>query len=133
MDEFSADRFLQAAGGDGPIRIFVESQATNSGKLHSFQQPYILVGRHDRADLQLSDPEIARRQLYEQMVGGRLFVVNLSDRVRARWDNEPQSSGWVDEQQVISVGPFTLRFTGGAKRPGTLERRRISPLASSSY
>jgi hypothetical protein len=105
----SSDRYFRAAGGRAPLRVDVTSGAAPPRR-YEFSHPFALVGAHERADLVLNSPDISRRQLYLQMIDGRVFAVNLSARVPTLFGDEPCSAGWAVHGQELRLGPFALGF-----------------------
>lgn len=118
MSSQTTERFLRAAGGAASIRVMVDSKShgsqvySNAGwrRQFKFDQPFILIGNHERADLRLDSEAISRRQVYLQLLNGRLFATHLSKRVPTRWGAAEQTAGWIDRDTEISIGPYTLRF-----------------------
>src|SRR5262245_16283393 len=113
MTKYSVDRFLRACGGLQPIQLRVESSDDYSCSVFCFQQPYILLGHHECADIRLSNSEISQRQMYLQLIGGRLYCIALSQRVPTRWNGEIRPAGWIDFDDKITFGPFKLRLLAG--------------------
>ncbi len=131
MSNASPQRFLQAAGGRGPIRVLVSSGTSGPGKLFEFAQPSVLVGSRHRADLLLNHPEVSGRQLYLQLIDGRLFGVNLSTRAPTFWDAEARPSGWIERGTILHMGPFDLRFPDAEETHA--EPALGNPLTSASF
>jgi pSer/pThr/pTyr-binding forkhead associated (FHA) protein len=92
-----------------PLRLLVEVAGDSSTSVYDFQQPFVLIGHHERADLRLPHPEVSQRQLYLQVLGGRVFGVHLSSRVPTWWGGMARASGWVAKDEPISFGPYQLR------------------------
>jgi len=133
MSQSSSRGLPQAASGSNPIRIVVESSATNSRQERVFDGPFVLVGRHQRADLRLDSPEISSRQLYLHMIGGRLFGVHLSNHNPTLWGTTAKVSGWVDAEKGIKVGSYRLRFPSLTKTDRADPVHAANPLTAGSW
>jgi FHA domain len=110
MTKYSADRFLRACGMSEPLRLLVEGPGDGASSVYDFHQPFALIGHHERADLRLPHPEISQRQLYLQVLGGRVFGVHLSPRVPTWWAGTARASGWITKDETIAFGPYQLRL-----------------------
>src|SRR5579864_2084017 len=132
MNSAPSPELLRAAGGRRPIRVILDSTLSGTRKQFEFSQPFVLIGRSEQADLRLEHPDVSGRQLYIQLVHGRLFGVHLSNRVPTLWGNEARASGWLDGRKAINIGPYSLRFPAASH----LRRRNSTPtypLAVGSY
>lgn len=110
MTKFSTDRFLADCGATGPIRLTVHRDGDAAETAYIFQQPSVLIGSHERANLRLAHPQVGARQLYLQVLSGRLFAVQVSTRTETRWGGAARLSGWVDPDEPITFGPYTVRL-----------------------
>jgi pSer/pThr/pTyr-binding forkhead associated (FHA) protein len=127
----SLDRFFDSVGARPPLRIDVSSRRGAFSRTEEFRQPFALVGAHDRADLVLKDSKVSRRQLYLQVLGGRLFAVHLSARVPTFFGSEPLPAGWVVGGENLRFGRFELGFPGA---PGeAVNGQPQNPLAAGSF
>lgn len=105
--------FLGACGATGPLHWVVERPGSAEVDRLAFDQPFLLVGRDPAADLCLRHPDVSDRHAYLQMVGGRLFCLDLGSRTGLYLDGLCRRTGWVDPQAVIRIGPYRLRLDGG--------------------
>src|SRR5262245_27171688 len=112
VDNPMLGRFLEACGADVPLELEVLDEAGESVGRWSFLQPFVVVGREPKADLTLDDALISVRHAYLQVVGGRVFCVDLGSRNGLRWEGEPRTSGWLAPGQAVEIGPYKLRLTG---------------------
>jgi hypothetical protein len=121
------DQFLDSCGATGPLVLdFQEDSAAGSARW-VFHQPFALVGRHTEADLSLSNEEVGHRHAYLQMIGGRLFHVDLERR--SERDDAPLRAGWVNPSQVIRIGPYGLQVPAeGAASSAAAAQGLASPL-----
>ena len=42
------------------------------------------------------------------MVGGRVFFMDLESRLGTVWESGPRRSGWLDKEQGIQIGPYSI-------------------------
>src|SRR5438105_10214741 len=71
-------------------------------------QPFAIIGREPRAHLQLDHDQVSRRHAYRQVVGARLFLLDLDSRLGTVWVSGPRRSGWLDKEQGIQIGPYSI-------------------------
>jgi pSer/pThr/pTyr-binding forkhead associated (FHA) protein len=112
----SPDRFLQACRGAEPIRLEVR-RSSGAATVKEFPKPYVLVGRDGRADLALVNPEVAIRQLYFQLIGGRVYAVRISETPVKMSDGRSWESSWVLPSDEFCCGWVTLRVINPDQRP----------------
>ncbi len=115
MSQQSIDRFLEACGGTGPLYLNIEYQGRPEPMRRVLQQPFALIGRDARSDLFLSHEQVSRRHAYLQLIGGRLFCVDLLSRTGTHWRRGPKPYGWLDYQRAIRIGPFWIRLVDEAQ------------------
>jgi pSer/pThr/pTyr-binding forkhead associated (FHA) protein len=122
MNTNSMELFLQACRWTGPLRLTVSHPNELSTTQTVLHQPFALVGCDPRSDLFLNHPDVSRRHAYLQLLGGRLFCVDLQSRTGLHWEDGPKRSGWLEADQPLRVGPFQLRANGtsNASLPGLL-------------
>ena len=109
--------FLDACGATGPMQWAVECRdSAEVGRL-AFDLPFLVVGRDPASDLQLRHPEVNGRHAYLQLVGGRLFCLDLGSRSGTHVDGRCLRSGWVRPGETIRIGPYRLSV---ARECGTL-------------
>jgi pSer/pThr/pTyr-binding forkhead associated (FHA) protein len=102
MSDTSVDQFLEDCGSTGALRLIVEHAGVTTH--HCFGQPFVLVGRDHRADLQLDVPQLDRRHAYFQLLGGRLLFVSLQR------ENGITRAVWLDPGQKVDLGPLSVRL-----------------------
>ncbi len=110
MSQHSIDRFLEACGGSGPLCLNIEYQGRQEPVQRVLQQPFALIGRDARSDLFLSHDQVSRCHAYLQLIGGRLFCVDLHSRTGTHWESGPKAYGWLKRQRAIRVGPYWIRL-----------------------
>lgn len=114
MTKEPPERFLEACGGLGPLRLLVkrpEWEAT-APTVEESAQPYMIVGRDERVDLRLDDLEVSRRHAYLQMIGGQVFAIDLQSRTSTHWPDGPRPMGWLPATPGagpgIGIGPYQI-------------------------
>ena len=112
MDDHRMDRFSEACGLAGPLRVRLEGTTPQDSSTPEFHRPFLVVGRGECADVRIDHPEVSRRHAYFQALAGRVFCVDLSSRTGVRWADGARPVGWVDRGRGVEVGPFRLRFEG---------------------
>ena len=103
-------RFADQCGATGPLDLRVD--LANGGVLAegTVCQPFTLVGRDDACDVTLTDPDVNPRHMWIQVVGGRVFAVDLGSRTGLRWPDGTTGSGWLDVGRPVTVGPFRVHL-----------------------
>jgi pSer/pThr/pTyr-binding forkhead associated (FHA) protein len=127
--------FLNACGIKDSLRITVEGPGSRGGESRQFPQPFAVIGRDDRADVILENPQVSRRHVYLQAVGGWLFWVDLESRTGTRAEAGLQKSGWLAGRGFIGVGPYVIRrpTTVSGGDPALGELPRDTPLAAQAF
>lgn len=131
------DLFLKACGATGPLTIEIEGPGYDGAERRQFTQPYVVVGRDERADLVLDHDLVSRRHAYFQVLKGHVFLIDLESREGTVLGAAPIESGWVAPGQVVQIGPFALRFaapeTGNAPPDANADSiPTLNPLAAKS-
>jgi pSer/pThr/pTyr-binding forkhead associated (FHA) protein len=109
--------FLNACGIKDSLRLVVEGPEAKGGDSRWFAQPFVVIGRDSRADMLLDDPQVSRRHVYLQAVGGWLFWVDLESRTGTRTEAGPQKSGWLTGSGFLGIGPYAIRRRAAATEP----------------
>ncbi len=126
MSQYPTDLFRTSCGATAPLELNVTGPGWAGGERRIFEQPFVLVGRHESTSLRLEDPDVSRRHAYLQQFGERVFCVDLGSRTGIRWAGEPRPAGWLGPDQGIQIGPFTLELAMAAQ---TEERPRDTAAA----
>ncbi|MBY0460282.1 MAG: FHA domain-containing protein, partial [Gemmataceae bacterium] len=90
---------------------------------------FTLVGRDESCDVTLSDPDINPRHAWLQVLGGRVFALDLGSRTGLVWPGGGRGSGWLDSGTTVKVGPFLLRLNGSGHTSPRLNAPDGNPLA----
>ncbi len=109
MAHDSEQEFLRACGGAGPLRLGVGAAEGGEVDLRTCPGPFALVGRDPGAEVVLDHPDVGRRHAYLQLIGGRIFFVDLGSRTGVHREDGPVPSGWLDAGEAIRIGPFLIR------------------------
>jgi pSer/pThr/pTyr-binding forkhead associated (FHA) protein len=130
MSEDLKAAFLADCGATTPLRIDVKMPGERAIASHELHQPYAVLGRHARADLRLESKQIGRRHAYLQVIGGRVFCLDLHSRNGTHWKDGPQTSGWLRTRDLMRIGPFWWWVVDAGPAEGPLPD--WSPAASGS-
>jgi hypothetical protein len=107
------EAFLDACGASGPLCFdlgFRGPRGASDGPSASLSSS---SGRHADADLCLDHGQVSRRHAYLQLIGGRLFCVDLGSRTGTTLASGGAGSGWVERASPIEIGPMSLRLREG--------------------
>lgn len=102
-------RFAQACGAVAALDLRVDLVEGGRQVVGTVPMPFCLVGRDDACDVTLTDPDVNPRHAWLQVVGGRIFVVDLGSRTGLGWLGPVSGSGWLDVDMPVQIGPFLLR------------------------
>ncbi|HEV3116183.1 MAG TPA: FHA domain-containing protein [Gemmataceae bacterium] len=115
MNKQSLDLFRESCGMTGPLQLRVEYPGVAEPLQWVLYQPFALIGREPRAHLQLDHEDVSRRHAYLQVVGGRVFFMDLESRIPDDAEEAPRRTGWLDEEQMMRIGPYAIRQTGNGQ------------------
>lgn len=104
------DSFLTACGATGPVTLDITGPGQADAERRTFAQPFILIGRDDRAEVVLDHDLVSRRHAFLQVVGGRVFFVDLESRAGVVRGAGPADSGWLEPGEALEIGPFSIRL-----------------------
>jgi pSer/pThr/pTyr-binding forkhead associated (FHA) protein len=111
MKKLSLEAFMDACGGHGPLCLEVASPNVPVPFRQVLNQPFALLGRHERADVCLRDPLVSKRHALVQLIAGRFFCLDLGSRTGTHWDAGGHVRGWLSCQAPFRVGPYRLWLT----------------------
>src|SRR5690242_11660021 len=89
------DSFLQACRTTGPLQLHLDWPGSAGGERLDFETPYVVVGHAPRSDLVLEHGEVCDRHAYLQLIGGRLYCVDMGSRGGTLREGERLGEGWV--------------------------------------
>lgn len=75
-----------------------------------WDRPSLTVGRGPDCDLILNHAEISRHHAYLQVLGERIYCADLGSRTGTHWAHGATQSGWVQPDELVSLGPYSLSF-----------------------
>lgn len=93
------------------LEVLIADESGHQVEQHSFNQPFILIGRSAKCDLNLKDESVSFRHAYLQRMYGRVLCVDLASRSGTHWDQRELPYGWFDEHHPIRIGPYHLRLS----------------------
>src|SRR3954469_11836315 len=117
MSTFSLDRFWQACGAVGPLRLAVEH--AGAAETYVLPQPFALAGGDPRADVRPAGMTLHRRCAYLQVLGGRLLGLDLAAGGAGRKGGYPPHA-WLDPGVAWPCGPLMIRLAADAPAPRPL-------------
>jgi pSer/pThr/pTyr-binding forkhead associated (FHA) protein len=103
-------RFAEACGAAHPLHLRVGAAEGGVLAEGNVEQPFTLLGRDDACDVTLNDPEVNPRHAWLQVVGGRVYALDLGSRAGIIWPEGKKRSGWLDPATSIRVGPFKVQL-----------------------
>jgi pSer/pThr/pTyr-binding forkhead associated (FHA) protein len=123
-------RFADACGASGPLDLRVDLVGGGVLAEGVVDQPFTLVGRDDACDVTLSDPEVNMRHAWLQVVGGRVFAVDLGSRTGLVWPSGTRGSSWLDVGSPVRIGPFHLHLRSSASENPSSFPTGYNPMAA---
>jgi hypothetical protein len=78
---------------------------------------YVLIGKDPCCNLWLDHREVSNWHAYLQVIGGRVFCVDLWSETGTHWENGSDGSGWLDADRTVRIGPFRIRLAGSNPFP----------------
>lgn len=131
MKQLSLNVFLEACGAREALCLDVVEPGIDQPRRQLLQQPFALVGRHERADVCLPDPDVSRRHALVQVVAGRAYCLDLGSRTGTHWAGGKRR-GWVPDGAAMSVGPYYLSVAPGCADNAAIPPDGWDPLARGS-
>src|SRR5580693_6957994 len=83
-------RFAEACSAIAPLDMRVDLAEGGVLAEGTVQMPFSLVGRDDACDVTLTDAEVNPRHAWLQVLGGRVFVVDLGSRTGIPTSSQPE-------------------------------------------
>lgn len=111
------NQFLEACGGASPLQITVDAPGASAREVHSFDLPFVIVGRLPEADLRLDHPEVSERHAYFQLIDGRLVFLDLGSRLGIQQAGKRRKQGLLLREPATRIGPYRLRFLNEDTEP----------------
>lgn len=101
-------RFAESCSATAPLDLRVDLAEGGLLAEGTVPMPFSLVGRDDACDVTLTDAEVNPRHAWLQVIGGRVFAVDLGSRTGLNWPSGGTGSGWLDVGIPVRIGPFQL-------------------------
>jgi pSer/pThr/pTyr-binding forkhead associated (FHA) protein len=92
------------------LRLRLERSGSPAVECRAFDAPYVVIGRDRRADLVLDHKDVCARHAYLQVIGGRLYCIDLGSSSGIALGGELQRAGWVEPEQSVRIGPYRIRL-----------------------
>lgn len=121
--------FLEACGAASPLQFGITLPHSQERLSQIWHRPFVIIGRDPQSDIVLNDAKVSRRHGYLQMIGGRVYCIDLGSRTCLTWGSLPCAQGWLDLHQMLRIGDSLIRITAG-RHPESESNRSDSPLLS---
>ncbi|MEO6810572.1 MAG: FHA domain-containing protein [Isosphaeraceae bacterium] len=109
MTEPTSDQFAAECGLNRPLQLDLEDLGVAGAQGHLISQPFVVIGRDPAADLVLDHPKVGRRQIYLQVINGRVFSIDLDSRAEPGLDGGlTRAMSWIDAGMAVDVGPYRI-------------------------
>lgn len=108
MGPTAAEEFAQAGGAAGALSVLVIGPGESDRRRLLTEGAFLLVGRHPRACVSLSDERVSSRHLYLQVLDGRLYGIDLGSETGVYHGLTRLSSGWVAPSSFLRLGPYHI-------------------------
>jgi pSer/pThr/pTyr-binding forkhead associated (FHA) protein len=122
--------FLQACGGRAAPLLDLKHRGRGEITRWELPLPFALLGRDERADVQLDDENISHRHAYLQLVSGRLWCVDLGSRNGLRSEHGRISAGILNSQEALRIGDYDLRLVNQDEIADVSPSLPANPLSS---
>lgn len=130
VDDPVITRFAEACGGARSLDLRVDLADGGVLAEGSVEMPFSLVGRDDACDVTLTDAEVNPRHAWLQVIGGRVYAIDLGSRTGLCWSDGTNRSGWLDVGKPVRVGPFQVRLRSPVTDNPTSYPLTYNPLQS---
>jgi hypothetical protein len=125
----SVQRFFEACQGTEPIQVELTPKQGGSTIVVEYEKPFILVGRAAGADMGFENTGTALRQLYFQLIAGRLFAIQLSEEFPTSIGQHHWEAGWVSSEDRYDISEASLVIKNPVQK-GAPPVQVIDPTAS---
>jgi pSer/pThr/pTyr-binding forkhead associated (FHA) protein len=113
MDRQSPEQFWDDCEARGPLNLLVTLPGQQQIAQSILQQPFAVVGCASRAHLRLEDARVGARHAYFQLLGGRLYVVDLGSPTGTHVKGGAVRASWVPLGERVGIGPYAVRWLHG--------------------
>lgn len=115
MNQTTVANFRSALGVRRSARFMLTDSGTRAEA--TLDRPCAVVGRSPGAGLKFHSDTVAYRHAYLQMIGDRIFCVDLFGPNTLRWD-DGRDSPWLSTQRGLRVGEGRLELLDDGWLPG---------------
>jgi pSer/pThr/pTyr-binding forkhead associated (FHA) protein len=105
------NQFRWACGLTAPLRLTIRGRGGDRTTESILDRPFAFVGGGRQNEVGLPSSGVNRRHAYLQVLGSRLFCLDLGSRAGIRWNGERQTAGWLELGAEFCIGPYTLRVS----------------------
>jgi pSer/pThr/pTyr-binding forkhead associated (FHA) protein len=122
MSDERAQSMNKAVRATTGLRLLVTEETRGEPRLIELSLPFGIVGAAKQADIQLAGSDVSYRHAYLQVLGDRVFCVDLGSKSGIFWGLERRTSGWIPRGESIRIASYTLQVLGdtdlGFSEPG---------------
>ncbi len=111
-----AQLFEAATGWLGPLQLTVIDHVSKRRRQYTLERPYAIIGHSGKCDVVLRQPDVGYRHAYLQVIGGRVFCIDLASHSGIHWEDGRKKAGWLMPDSPIRIGAYSLRLAAN-KRP----------------
>jgi pSer/pThr/pTyr-binding forkhead associated (FHA) protein len=94
---------------DGPLRVLVHREASESAAEVVLHKPFAFFGRDSRADVRLDSSSVRRWHAFVQVVDGQLFVLDLTRAGGIRGPAAPIAWEAMKSSDELHIGEYCVR------------------------
>ncbi|MEX2287470.1 MAG: FHA domain-containing protein [Planctomycetaceae bacterium] len=110
-----AQLFEVATGWLGPLRLTVIDHVSKRRRQYTLERPFALIGHSGKCDVVLRQPDVGYRHAYIQVIGGRVFCIDLASHSGTHWEDGRKKAGWLMPDSPIRIGDYSLRLADNIK------------------
>jgi len=74
----------------------------------SSEHAFAIAGGHERAQVRLKGEQVGLRHAYFQVLGSRVFLIDLGSQTGVREGHVRLMNGWLNRGKFVRVGPYHL-------------------------
>jgi pSer/pThr/pTyr-binding forkhead associated (FHA) protein len=132
MELAKLEPLRQACCAAAPLTLECHRRHHEGPQDHALEQPFGILGRSTDVEVVLEDPKISRRHLYLQLIGGRLFFVDLGSRTGVRHEGARRTQGWLDPGQTLRLATWSIRRAPDSNAGGPSDAANSTVLPTES-
>ncbi|MFO0936665.1 MAG: FHA domain-containing protein [Gemmataceae bacterium] len=133
VETTSLARFAHACGAIRPFEIAIERSNGTVISRATISMPCAVIGRDSYCDVYVNDGDIAGRHLALQVIGGRIFAIDLSGKSNGlTFGGVPRHEGWLTEGMPVGIGPHRLVLSSTSPAFPTMTPADYHPLVANS-